>query len=61
MDGQQFADLWLKGTDRGISTMEQLSAADADRLRVALTKAAEEVLSGGDPIGLDTIIVIARK
>jgi hypothetical protein len=41
--------------------MEQLSEQDKQRLYDAFAKAADAILDSGNPIGLDTIIIIARK
>ena len=61
LDGTSFADLWLYVNPTNVEMMKQMPKADCERLHAALSKAAEEILSAGDPIGLDTIIVVARR
>jgi hypothetical protein len=41
--------------------MTQLSENEKDHLYTAFAKAADDILAAGNPIGLDTIIIIARK
>ena len=61
LDGAAFADFWLGVNPTNVKMCQELPAAELARLKTAFAAAAEAVLAAGDPIGLDTIFVIARK
>ena len=61
LDGHEFADFWLGVNPTNVKMCKAMPPADLARLRSAFSAAAQKILDGGDPIGLDTIIIIARK
>merc|ERR1712086_1013548 len=61
LDGDDFANFWLGVNPTNVKMCKEMPPADLTRLKTAFGAAAQKILDNGDPIGLDTIIIIARK
>lgn len=61
LDGHEFCDFWLGVNPTNVKMCQAMPPADLARLKAAFSAAAQKILDAGDPIGLDTIIIVARK